>query len=124
VSLRSRLRLRLWFCCAAFAGGAAPSLAIEPVRLEAPPAAERFAAGTDRAPGPTLAAAARLNASTTDAAASSLRFQNRPAWIRSLEQAARRGITVAPVRDNETTRLVFGMNRKGYIGFFTVPKQD
>jgi hypothetical protein len=38
--------------------------------------------------------------------------------------AARRGITLAPVRDNESTRLVFGMNRKGYIGFFTVPKQD
>jgi hypothetical protein len=126
VSLRSRLRLRLSLCSLAVAAGAgAPaSFAIEPVRLEAPPAAERFLATADRTPGPTLAAVARLNANATDAPPHALGFDKRPNWIRNLEQAARRGITVASVRDNEDTRLVFGMTRKGYVGFFTVPKQD
>ncbi len=51
-----------------------------------------------------------------------LRFNDRPAWIRRLERAAKRGVTVASLHENQDTTLVFGMNRRGYIGFFTVPR--
>ncbi len=51
-----------------------------------------------------------------------LRFHDRSAWVRRLELAAKRGFTVASLHENQDTRLVFGMNRRGYIGFFTVPR--
>jgi hypothetical protein len=62
------------------------------------------------------AAAARAD----DLAATHLRFHDDPAWIRRLDRVGREGLPMIEVHRGERSRIVFGVNRKGFIGFFTV----
>jgi hypothetical protein len=51
-----------------------------------------------------------------------LQFRDEPAWARRLERIGHEGLPLVEVRRNDQSRVVFGVTRKGFIGFFTVAR--
>jgi hypothetical protein len=91
--------------CAAASFIAQPSVAAEPA--EAPSISVVL---QDRTPRPAQVSLATVQP---------LEFQDKPAWARRLQFAARHGWTIAPLRRGKESDLVFGVHRDGYVGVFT-----
>ncbi|MFO1425430.1 MAG: hypothetical protein U1F11_00340 [Steroidobacteraceae bacterium] len=99
--------------CALLAGGRLAGA--QELRSPLPAAIPANWQPVDTLPLPRGAALRQLNGTP-------LRFQDTPGWIRTIERITDQGLPMLEVHRGRQSSVVFGIDRKGFIGFFTVAR--